>query len=142
MTQSEVVQVVGGGLAGAEAAWQVAEQGIDVVLWEMRPKMSTPAHVTEKLAELVCSNSLGSDLPDRAGGLLKEELRRLNSLILTCADETKVPAGGALAVGRDEFAVQHSAEKELRGLSNVMLKDIGVSRGEIHSRVREALPCG
>jgi methylenetetrahydrofolate--tRNA-(uracil-5-)-methyltransferase len=104
VTKSGVVHVVGGGLAGSEAAWQVAEYGVDVVLWEMRPEKTTPAHVTDRLAELVCSNSLGSDLPDRAGGLLKAELRRLDSLILACADETKVPAGGALAVGRDEFA--------------------------------------
>ena len=104
MIQDSVIHVVGGGLAGSEAAWQAAEHGVDVVLWEMRPQMSTPAHVTDKLAELVCSNSLGSDLPDRAGGLLKEELRRLNSLILACADQTRVPAGGALAVGRDAFA--------------------------------------
>jgi methylenetetrahydrofolate--tRNA-(uracil-5-)-methyltransferase len=102
--QDSVIHVVGGGLAGSEAAWQAAEHGVDVVLWEMRPQLSTPAHVTDKLAELVCSNSLGSDLPDRAGGLLKEELRRLNSLILACADRTRVPAGGALAVGRDAFA--------------------------------------
>jgi methylenetetrahydrofolate--tRNA-(uracil-5-)-methyltransferase len=99
-----VVNIVGGGLAGSEAAWQVAEREVDAVLWEMRPQMSTPAHVTDKLAELVCSNSLGSDLLDRAGGLLKEELRRLDSLILACADDTKVPAGGALAVGREAFA--------------------------------------
>jgi methylenetetrahydrofolate--tRNA-(uracil-5-)-methyltransferase len=104
VTQNNVVHVVGGGLAGSEAAWQVAERGIDVVLWEMRPQIFTPAHVTDKLAELVCSNSLGSNLPDRAGGLLKEELRRLDSLILACADRTRVPAGGALAVGREEFA--------------------------------------
>jgi methylenetetrahydrofolate--tRNA-(uracil-5-)-methyltransferase len=96
--------VVGGGLAGTEAAWQAAERGIAVRLYEMRPRKTTPAHVTDKLAELVCSNSLGSDLPDRAPGLLKAELRRLGSLILQCADEARVPAGGALAVGRERFA--------------------------------------
>jgi methylenetetrahydrofolate--tRNA-(uracil-5-)-methyltransferase len=99
-----VVTVVGGGLAGSEAAWQIAQAGVDVVLYEMRPERSTPAHATNYLAELVCSNSLGSDLPDRAGGLLKAELRRMGSLILECADRARVPAGGALAVGRDEFA--------------------------------------
>lgn len=100
----EAVSVIGGGLAGSEAAWQIASRGVSVVLWEMRPQRTTPAHTTDKLAELVCSNSLGSDLPDRAGGLLKAELRRLGSLILACADETRVPAGGALAVGREQFA--------------------------------------
>ncbi|HIC94589.1 MAG TPA: methylenetetrahydrofolate--tRNA-(uracil(54)-C(5))-methyltransferase (FADH(2)-oxidizing) TrmFO, partial [Anaerolineae bacterium] len=96
--------VVGGGLAGSEAAWQAAQRGVEVVLYEMRPHTMTPAHRTGKLAELVCSNSLGSNLLDRAPGLLKEELRRLGSLILACADETAVPAGGALAVGREAFA--------------------------------------
>ncbi len=98
------LNVIGGGLAGSEAAWQAAERGIRVRLWEMRPKQETPAHVTDKLAELVCSNSLGSDLPDRASGLLKNELRRMNSLIMACADEARVPAGGALAVGREKFS--------------------------------------
>ncbi len=99
-----VLNVVGGGLAGAEAAWQAAEQGISVVLWEMRPAQSTPAHVSDSLAELVCSNSFGSDLPDRASGVLKAELRRLGSLIIQCADEMRVPAGAALAVDRELFA--------------------------------------
>ena len=102
--KDRVLNVVGGGLAGSEAAWQAAERGIEVILWEMRPHRMTPAHVSDRLAELVCSNSLGSDLPDRAGGLLKAELRRLGSLILACADEARVPAGGALAVGRERFA--------------------------------------
>jgi methylenetetrahydrofolate--tRNA-(uracil-5-)-methyltransferase len=98
--------VIGGGLAGSEAAWQAAQRGVEVLLYEMRPEHQTPAHQTGLLAELVCSNSLGSDLPDRAPGVLKEELRRLGSLILACADETAVPAGGALAVGREGFARQ------------------------------------
>lgn len=98
------LNIIGGGLAGSEAAWQAAERGIKVVLWEMRPVSTTPAHLTDKLAELVCSNSLGSDLPDRASGLLKNELRRMNSLIMACADEARVPAGGALAVGRERFS--------------------------------------
>ena len=96
--------VIGGGLAGTEAAWQAAEQGIDVTLYEMRPQRNTPAHITDQLAELICSNSLGSNLPDRASGLLKAELRLLNSLIMRVADETAVPAGGALAVDRNRFA--------------------------------------
>jgi methylenetetrahydrofolate--tRNA-(uracil-5-)-methyltransferase len=102
--RDDLIHVIGGGLAGAEAAWQVAARGLRVILYEMRPGVSTPAHQTDLLAELVCSNSLGSDLVDRAPGLLKEELRRLGSLIIACADETRVPAGGALAVGREAFA--------------------------------------
>lgn len=97
---------MGGGLAGAEAAWQAANAGLHVDLCEMRPTRTTPAHTTGKLAELVCSNSLGSDLPDRASGLLKAEMRRLRSLIMQCADASRVPAGGALAVDRDQFAQQ------------------------------------
>lgn len=103
MSESDLI-VIGGGLAGSEAAWQAARRGLSVTLYEMRPVVNTPAHVTDKLAELVCSNSLGSDMPDRAPGLLKEELRRLGSLIISCADETKVPAGSALAVGREAFS--------------------------------------
>ncbi len=100
---SELI-VIGGGLAGSEAAWQAAERGINVTLYEMRPTVQTGAHISSDLAELVCSNSLGSDLPDRAPGLLKNEIRRLNSLLLRCAEETAVPAGGALAVDRVKFA--------------------------------------
>lgn len=96
--------VVGGGLAGSEAAWQAAERGMMVTLYEMRPRKSTPAHTTDKLAELVCSNSLGSNLPDRAPGLLKNELRSMNSLLIRCAEEAAVPAGGALAVDRQAFS--------------------------------------
>ncbi len=96
--------VIGGGLAGCEAAWQLAERGEDVTLIEMRPAVRTPAHQTDGLAELVCSNSLGSDQADRAPGLLKRELRHLGSLILRCADASSVPAGGALAVGREAFS--------------------------------------
>jgi methylenetetrahydrofolate--tRNA-(uracil-5-)-methyltransferase len=96
--------VVGGGLAGSEAAWQAAQRGLKVHLYEMRPDKTTGAHTGPFLAELVCSNSLGSSLPDRASGLLKEELRRLGSLLLTCAEGAAVPAGGALAVDREAFA--------------------------------------
>lgn len=96
--------VVGGGLAGTEAAWQAAEAGINVRLYEMRPLRMTPAHVSNRLAELVCSNSLGSVRPNRAPGLLKAELRGLGSLILECAEESAVPAGTSLAVDRHVFA--------------------------------------
>jgi methylenetetrahydrofolate--tRNA-(uracil-5-)-methyltransferase len=96
--------VIGGGLAGSEAAWQAAQRGVDVKLYEMRPSHTTGAHISANLAELVCSNSLGSHLVDRASGLLKEEIRRMGSLLLECAEATSVPAGGALAVDRDAFA--------------------------------------
>jgi methylenetetrahydrofolate--tRNA-(uracil-5-)-methyltransferase len=96
--------VIGGGLAGSEAAWQAAERGLRVGLYEMRPLLQTGAHQSHALAELVCSNSLGSNLPDRASGLLKNETRLLGSMLLECAEETSLPAGGALAVDRDLFA--------------------------------------
>ncbi len=96
--------IVGGGLAGSEAAWQAANRGIKIQLYEMRPDVSTGAHQSEHLAELVCSNSLGSKLPDRAAGVLKDELRALGSLLIKVADETAVPAGWALAVDRELFA--------------------------------------
>jgi len=96
--------IVGGGLAGSEAAWQAAQRGIKVRLYEMRPDVRTGAHVSPYLAELVCSNSLGSNLHDRAPGLLKNELRQMGSLLMQCAENTALPAGGALAVDRDQFA--------------------------------------
>lgn len=104
MSSEATVTIIGAGLAGAEAAWQAANQGLRVVLYEMRPATMTAAHKTGLFAELVCSNSLRSNSLDRAGGILKEELRRLGSLIVKCADETAVPAGSALAVDRDRFA--------------------------------------
>lgn len=96
--------VVGGGLAGSEAAWQAAQKGLHVHLYEMRPGISTGAHQTPDLAELVCSNSFGSNLPDRASGVLKDELRRLGSMLLECARATAIPAGSALAVDRGGFS--------------------------------------
>ena len=98
------VIVAGAGLAGCEAAWQAAEQGVEVSLFEMKPKKFTPAHHSADFAELVCSNSLRADRIENAVGLLKEEMRRLGSLIITCADLTRVPAGGALAVDREAFS--------------------------------------
>ncbi len=103
MTKKELI-VIGGGLAGTEAAWQAANAGVHVLLFEMRPKQQTPAHVTDRLAELVCSNSLGSAAPNKAPGLLKAELRGLGSLILACAQQAAVPAGSSLAVDRNLFA--------------------------------------
>jgi methylenetetrahydrofolate--tRNA-(uracil-5-)-methyltransferase len=104
--------VIGGGLAGSEAAFQAAQRGINVKLFEMRPVVETGAHITSKLAELVCSNSLGSNLPDRASGLLKEELRKLGSLLIECADKSSIPAGRALAVDREKFSEMVSERLE------------------------------
>ena len=98
------VKVVGAGLAGAEAAWQLAQRGIQVELYEMKPHKKSPAHHTDTFAELVCSNSLRGDKLENAVGLLKEELRRLGSLIIACADATRVEAGGCLAVDRQGFS--------------------------------------
>ncbi|TVR12076.1 MAG: FADH(2)-oxidizing methylenetetrahydrofolate--tRNA-(uracil(54)-C(5))-methyltransferase TrmFO [Phormidium sp. GEM2.Bin31] len=98
------VRVIGGGLAGTEAAWQVAQWGVPVVLQEMRPLRQSPAHHSQELAELVCSNSFGAKASDRASGLLHEELRRLGSVVIGKADEHDVPAGGALAVDRGVFS--------------------------------------
>ena len=98
------VVIIGGGLAGSEAAWQAATRGARVTLYEMRPKEPTPAHKTAFLAELVCSNSLGSGDICSAPGILKEEMRRLNSLIIRVADDVRVPAGSAIAVDRDQFS--------------------------------------
>ena len=98
------VTVIGAGLAGSECAWQLAQRGVHVTLREMKPEKKTPAHLTDNFAELCCSNSLRSDQLENAVGLLKEEMRRLDSLILSCADATRVEAGGALAVDRHGFA--------------------------------------
>src|SRR5207253_10031140 len=104
--------VIGGGLAGVEAAWQAAEAGARVRLFEMRPVRPTPAHRTDKLAEIVCSNSLKSDEPGTASHLLKEELRRGDSLVMRAAEQTRVPAGAALAVDRQQFAEYITARIE------------------------------
>ena len=106
----QTVNVVGAGLAGSEAAWQLAKRGIPVNLYEMRPVRQTPAHHTDKFAELVCSNSLRANSLTNAVGVLKEEMRMLDSIIVDSADRSSVPAGGALAVDRHEFA-GHVTEK-------------------------------
>src|ERR1700722_20412730 len=98
--------VIGGGLAGSEAAWQLAERGIAVTLYEMRPLRTTDAHRTDRFAELVCSNSLKSDQHPSASWLLKEELRRLDSLLLRAAEKSRVPGGQALTVDRTTFAAE------------------------------------
>ena len=104
MTGITDIQIIGGGLAGCEAAWQAAERGMKVELYEMKPNRFSPAHESELLAELVCSNSLRSNAVSSAVGLLKEEMRRFDSLIIRAADATSVPAGSALAVDREKFA--------------------------------------
>ena len=98
------VKVIGAGLAGSEAAWQLAQRGLQVQLYEMKPEKKSPAHHTDTFAELVCSNSFRGDRLENAVGLLKEELRRLDSLIMACADATRVEAGGCLAVDRQGFS--------------------------------------
>ena|SRR5690606_36323015 len=100
----ERVTIIGGGLAGCEAAWQLANRNIQVILYEMRPEVFSPAHRSKNLAELVCSNSLRSDRLENAVGLLKQEMILLDSLIIKSADINRVPAGGALAVDRSEFS--------------------------------------
>src|SRR6187549_1127016 len=98
------IRIIGGGLAGCEAAWQAAERGVDVELHEMRPVRPTAVHKTDRLAELVCSNSFRGDKLDNAVGLLKEEMRRMGSLVMRAAEESRVPAGAALAVDRERFS--------------------------------------
>jgi methylenetetrahydrofolate--tRNA-(uracil-5-)-methyltransferase len=120
------VTVVGGGLAGSEAAWQIASRGVAVTLHEMRPVKPTAVHKTDGLAELVCSNSFRGDKLDNAVGLLKEEMRRLGSLVMRAADETRVPAGAALAVDRDRFSSRVTEAIASHSL-------IGIRRGEITS---------
>lgn len=117
----EKVIVIGGGLAGSEATWQIAKRGIPVDLYEMRPRKMTPAHHTGEFAELVCTNSMRSNQLSNAVGLLKEEMRQLDSLIMQAADKTQVPAGGALAVDRDLFS--DYVTKKLRSFDNVTVHD-------------------
>jgi methylenetetrahydrofolate--tRNA-(uracil-5-)-methyltransferase len=124
LSSKSVVAVIGGGLAGSEAAWQAAQLGCDVTLYEMRPKVSTGAHTTHFLGELVCSNSLGSDLPDRASGVLKAEIRRMGSLLMEIASETSVPAGGALAVDRELFAARITQRLEAHPSIRVIREEI------------------
>ena len=116
-TSLSSIHIVGGGLAGCEAAWQAAQAGVPTILHEMRPERGTDAHQTDTLAELVCSNSFRSDDAEaNAVGVLHAEMRRCGSLILAAADEHKVPAGGALAVDRDGFAAAVQARLEAHPL--------------------------
>mgnify|MGYP002564260033 CR=1 FL=1 len=102
MENKQTVTVIGAGLAGSEAAWQIAQAGYSVRLFEMKPQKFSPAHKSAGFAELICSNSLKAARIDSAAGLLKEEMRRMDSLLVACADKTAVPAGGALAVDRGD----------------------------------------
>ncbi len=113
----EAVKVIGAGLAGCEAAWQLAQRGIPVELYEMKPEKTTPAHHSADFAELVCSNSLRSDQLENAVGLLKEELRKMDSIIISCADAHRVPAGGALAV--DRYGFSSAVTEKIRNHPNI-----------------------
>ena len=125
MNKPTKVSIIGGGLAGCEAAWQLLTRGHAVHLYEMKPQKFSPAHKMEHLAELVCSNSLKSNSPDSAPGLLKDEMRRLNSLILAVADQTAVAAGSALAVDRTEFA--RKVEEKLLQQNNFTLSRVEIT---------------
>ncbi len=119
------IVIVGGGLAGSEAAWQAARRDARVTLYEMRPKEMTEAHKTGGLAELVCSNSLGSADPQNAPGILKEEMRRLGSLVIASAEQTRVPAGSALAVDRDQFSMKITQTLEGHPNIRILHEEIG-----------------
>ena len=130
-TQKQAIHVIGGGLAGSEAAWQAALAGVPVVLHEMRPARGTEAHRTDGLAELVCSNSLRSDdRENNAVGLLHEELRRLNSLVMRAADANQVPAGGALAVDRDGFSASITGALNAHPLVEIVREEIALPPDE------------
>ena len=126
---NEYITIIGGGLAGTEAAYQIAKRGIKVKLYEMKPQKYSPAHSNENLAEIVCSNSFKSNLHTNACGLLKEELRKLDSLLIKIADQTAVPAGQALAVDREEFSKKVTEEIKNNPLIEVINKEVGE---EIH----------
>jgi len=119
-----MIHIAGGGLAGCEAAWQAAARGVPVTVHEMRPVTSTPVHKTDRLAELVCSNSLRSDKPDNAVGILKQEMRLLGSLVMRAADETRVPAGAALAVDRHLFSQTITRAIEEHPLIQVVREEV------------------
>ena len=125
-----MITVVGGGLAGSEAAWQIASHGIRVRLFEMRPVRSTPAHTSNRLAEIVCSNSLKSDQPFNASWLLKEELRHMGSLLMRIADSVRVPAGSALAVDRERFAAETTKAISTHPLIELVREEVAEIPGE------------
>ena len=126
---NDYITIIGGGLAGTEAAYQIAKKGIKVKLYEMKPQKYSPAHSNQNLAEIVCSNSFKSNLHTNACGLLKEELRKLDSLLIKIADQTAVPAGQALAVDREEFSKKVTEEIKSNPLIEIINKEVGE---EIH----------
>ena len=126
---NEYITIIGGGLAGTEAAYQIAKRGIKVKLYEMKPQKYSPAHSNENLAEIVCSNSFKSNLHTNACGLLKEELRKLDSLLIKIADKTAVPAGQALAVDREKFSEIVTEEIKKNPLIEIINKEIGAQNG-------------
>src|SRR5499433_316628 len=130
------VTIVGGGLAGSEAAWQAASRGVQVRLFEMRPSRPTAVHKTDCLAELVCSNSFRGDKLDNAVGLLKEEMRRLGSLVMRAAEAARVPAGAALAVDRERFSEVVTRELEVHPLvSNARREITTIPESTVHDPV-------
>src|SRR2546430_3318762 len=129
-----MIRIIGGGLAGSEAAWQAASQGVAVTLHEMRPVRPTAVHKSDRLAELVCSNSFRGDKLDNAVGLLKEEMRRLGSLVLRAAEASRVPAGAALAVDRERFSDIVTCELSSHPLVTIVREEV---RGIPESSARE-----
>ena len=119
-----MITIIGGGLAGSEAAWQAVSRGVPVTLYEMRPVRPTAVHKTDRLAELVCSNSFRGDKLDNAVGLLKEEMRRLGSLVMRAAEISRVPAGAALAVDRDRFAIEITQTLAAHPLVTIVRQEI------------------
>ena len=128
----ETIKVIGAGLAGCEAAWQLAQRGFSVALYEMKPSAMTPAHHSPDFAELVCSNSFRGDRLENAVGLLKEELRRAGSLILTCAEATRVEAGGCLAV--DRYGFSGLVTEKIRNHPNITVDVYKRQRSQWQSR--------
>ena len=135
----DYITIIGGGLAGCEAAYQIAKKGIKVKLYEMKPIKFSPAHSNENLAEIVCSNSFKSNLHTNACGLLKEELRLLDSLLIKCADKTSVPAGQALAVDRDEFS--ELVTKEIKENKNIEIinEEVGNNKNTIEEMSKDGI---
>ena len=138
----DYINVIGGGLAGCEAAYQIAKRGIKVKLYEMKPKKFSPAHTNKNLAEIVCSNSFKSNLHTNACGVLKEELRLLDSLLIKIADETAVPAGQALAVDREEFSKKVTQEIKNNLLIEIINEEIGDNFEEISKDVITLIATG
>lgn len=133
---NDYITVIGGGLAGSEAAYQIAKRGIKVKLYEMKPVKFSPAHSNNNLAEIVCSNSFKSNLLTNACGLLKEELRILDSLLIRIADETSVPAGQALAVDREKFSQRVTEELEKNENIEIIHKECGTEDIHINEMAR------